>query len=120
MSANVFYPLLAYISEISNAIEAVVIFTAAHDFTPGEIISFRVGKPFGMFEINNKRGKVLLISSLSVTVDIDTSTWNIFSLSNLNQPGTTPPCCVPSSSGVPPIQDIPATNIQDCFDNRRI
>jgi hypothetical protein len=117
MSANLFTPFLCYISAITNASQAVVTFTANHNFTVGEIVSFRVTKPFGMFEINYMRGKVLLTTSNTIAVDIDTTTWTPFTLENLNQSGTTPPCCVPSSSGVPPIQEIPATNIQDCFDN---
>ena len=119
MSANAFYPRFAYISEITNAVQPTVTFTEEHDFTPGEIVSFRVGKDFGMSEINNKRARVLSIGSLTVVIDIDTSTWGTFSLDNLNEPGTTPPICVPSSSGVIPNSSIPQTNIFDAFDNRR-
>ena len=120
MSANVFYPSYAYISAITNATQATVTFTADHDFTAGEIISFRVGKQFGMYQINNKRAKVLTTTDDTVTVDIDTSTWGTFSLSNLNDPGTSPPVCVPSASSVIPFQENPSVNIEDAFDNRRI
>lgn len=120
MSSNVYYPTFAYISGISNAVNAVVTFTADHDFTLGEIVSFRVGKPFGMFEINNLRGKVLAKTSDTITVDIDTTTWNTFSLANLDDPGTSPPVCVPSASGVIPYEENPSVNIEDAFDNRRV
>lgn len=119
MSSNTFYPLLAYIQSISNSTQAVVEFTAPHDFTPGEIVSFRVGKQFGMYEINNKRAKVLVKTSTTIIVDIDSSTWNTFSLANLNNPGTSPPCCVPSSSSAIPFEENPIVNIQDAFDNRQ-
>lgn len=118
MAQNQFYPAFSYISSITNSTEAIVTFTAIHDFTVGEIVSFRVGKQFGMYEINNQRGKVLLKDDTSIVVDIDTSTWNPFSLANLNQPGTSPPVCVPSSSSFVPYQYTPYVNIQDAFDNR--
>lgn len=118
MSNNSFYPRFSYIESITNSLEAIVTFTENHDFTPGEIVSFRVGKPFGMYEINNKRGKVITKTDETITTDIDTSTWNAFSLDNLDEPGTSPPVCVPSSSSVIPNQYTPEMNIFDAFDNR--
>jgi hypothetical protein len=99
---------------------ALVTFTEPHDFTAGEIVSFRVEKAFGMYEINNLRGKVILKSTYSITVNIDTTTWNAFSLANLDEPGTSPPCCLPSSSSVVPFEENPMVNIEDAFDNRRL
>lgn len=118
MAQHHFYPHFSYISDISNSTQAVVTFTAIHDFTPGEIVSFRVGKQFGMYEINNQRAKVILKDDTSIVTDIDTSTWNSFSLDNLNTPGTSPPVCVPSSSSVVPFEYNPMVNIEDAFDNR--
>lgn len=122
MAETDFYPLFSYISAITNGLNPTVTFTADHDFTVGEILGFRVGKPFGMFQINNQRARVLSVpSSTQVVVEIDTSTWGTFSLANLNDPGTSPPVCVPSSSGVVPgSQEIPHTNIVDGFDNRPV
>ncbi len=120
MSSNIFYPTYSFIESITNEIQATVTFTAAHDFTPGEIVSFRVGKAFGMPEINNKRAKVLVKDALTILIDLDTTTWGLFSLANLNEPGTSPPVCVPSSSSVVPFEENPSVNIQDAFDNRRI
>lgn len=119
MSSNVNYPSFSYISDITNDVQATVTFTADNNFTPGEIVSFRVQKAFGMSEINNKRGKVLFKSNDAIVVNIDTTNWTPFSLSNLNDPGTSPPVCVPSSSSVIPFEENPSVNIQDAFDNRR-
>lgn len=117
--ANNFYPSKAFISAITNAQFATVTFTEDHEFTPGEIVSFRVGKQFGMSEINNLQSRVFVVTSNSITTDIDTTTWNAFSLANLNQPGTSPPCCVPSASGVIPFEDVtPRVTLFDAFDNR--
>ena len=114
------YPKLAYISAIDNAIEATVTFTEEHDYTPGQIVSFRVGQQFGMSEINNLKGKVLLTAPNTITVNINTYWWTPFTLANLNEPGTSPPCCVPSCSGVVPFEENPEVNIKDAFDNRRV
>ncbi len=116
-----FYPSLSFISAITNEQNAVVTFTADHEFTVGEIVGFRVEQAFGMYEINKLRSRVFAITSNSITTNIDTSTWNAFSLANLNQPGTTPPCCVPSSSGVIPFEDVtPRVTLFDAFDNRPV
>ena len=120
MASNAFYPRFAYISNITNAQNAVITFTEDHDYTIGEILSFRVQKAFGMPEINNKHAKVIAKTSNTVTVPIDSTTWGAFTLALLNTEGTTPPVCVPSASGV--ITDLytPSVNIEDAFDNKRI
>lgn len=121
MPNNNFYPSLAFISNITNAQYATVTFTANHEFTPGQIVSFRVEQQFGMYEINKVTARVLTITPDSITVPVDTTTWNAFTLANLNQPGTTPPCCVPSASGVIPFEDVtPRVTLFDAFDNRPI
>lgn len=119
MSTNVIYPQLAFINSITNATKAVVTFTEDHDFTIGEVVGFRVLKSFGMNEINNLRGKVLSVTSDTITVDIDTSSWTAFSYSLIDTEGTTPPHCVPSSSKLVPGSNPPQVNILDAFDNRR-
>lgn len=119
--ANNFYPSISYISAITNSQNAVVTFTEDHEFTAGEIVSFRVEKQFGMSEINNVQTRILFVTDDSITTSIDTTFWTPFSLANLNQPGTTPPICVPSGSGlIPNTQELPTVNLQDAFDNRPI
>lgn len=119
MATNVIYPQLAYINNITNAIQAVVTFTDDHDFTVGENVAFRCREPFGMFQINNKLGKVLSVTSDTITVDIDTTTWDTFDYSALDTQGSTPPVCVPSSSGIVPGVRVPYVNFIDAFDNRK-
>lgn len=120
MSSNSFYPEYRQINAITNAVQAVVTFTEDHEFTPGEIVSFRVGKAFGMDEINNLRAKVLTTTNDTITINIDTTTWTPFTTALLNTAGTSPPICVPSSSSVVPFEENPSVNIQDAFDNRRV
>lgn len=120
MSSNEFRPRFAYINAITNSNNAVITFTEDHDFIIGEIVGFRVERAFGMFEINQKRGHIISLTDDSITIDIDTSTWTPFTYALINTAGTSPPVCVPSSSGVIPNNNIPQTSIADAFDNVRI
>lgn len=123
-----FYPKEMLIANITKASQAVVYFTTKNDFTPGEIVSFRVSSSFGMDEINNKTARVLSVTNSatvsSITIDLDTSGYTTFAFPSS---GTkfSPAVCVPSSSGVVPyngsatvVQQPPGTNLQDAFDNR--
>lgn len=112
-----FYPRFRYISDITNDQQAVVTCTEDHDFTVGEIVSFRVSRQNGMYQINNRQSKVISITSDTVTVDLDTLSFDDFI------PGLevkTLPVIVPSSSGV--ISDLYTTTVtlEDAFDNRRV
>lgn len=121
MANNNFFPSKAYIQNITNEQNAIVTFTTDHEFTIGEIVGFRVEQAFGMNEINQLRSRIFAITSDSITTNIDTTTWNPFSLANLNQPGTSPPCCVPSASGVIPYENVtPRVTLFDAFDNRPV
>jgi len=119
MPVNVIYPQKAFINAITNAQEAVVTFTEAHDFTLGEIVSFRVTRNFGMFQIDRRRGTVMALTSDTITVNIDSSDWDVFDFSLIDTAGTTPPVCVPCCSTIVPGSDPPEINIDDSFDNRR-
>ena len=106
-------PYLSYITGISQAQFAIVTFLAPHDFIVGEIVSFRVSQPFGMVQINNLRGLILAISSLTITVNIDTSNFNAFIYPVSGK--VTPPVSVPVGSGI-----VPGTTtviLNDAFDN---
>ncbi len=125
------YPRWQYIAGITKAAQAVVYFTAKNDFTPGEIVSFRVPSQFGMDEINNKEVRVLSVTNSStvssITIDLDTSGYTTFTFptSAVAANGVSPAVVVPSSSGVVPDngsatipQEPPGTNLRDAFDNR--
>ena len=128
---NRMYPRWRYIANITQAAQAVVFFTERNDFTPGEIVSFRVSPDFGMDEINNRQARVLSVVNSgtvsSITLDLDTSGFTAFTFptSAAAALGVSPAVCVPSSSGVVPDagsatmpQQPPGTNLRDAFDNR--
>lgn len=117
MSTAIFYPSYSIISSITQGLTTIVTFSADHDFTDGEIVSFRVSPPFGMVELNNKQGKVLSSTDDTITVDIDSSTWTAFTdagaFTNFRA------MCVPVGSGIIPNSKPISINIEDAFDVRR-
>ena len=128
-----FYPRKRFIAMITKAAQAVVYFTTKNDFTPGEIVSFRVPTEYGMKEINNKQVRVLSVTNSatvsSITIDLDTTGYTTFAFptSAIAAAGVTPAMCFPSSSGVVPFngsatipQQPPGTNLLDSFDNRNV
>lgn len=120
MSVNVGYrftPRWRYITDITNSQYCVITTSIDHDYTNGQIVSFRVSKPYGMVQINELSAKVLSHTNDTITVDIDSSNFDhfIYPVSGQN----TPPVVVPSASGVIPGSDPATVNLQDCFDNVR-
>ena len=128
---NRMYPRWAYIANISQATQAVVSFTAKNDYTPGELLSFRVPSEFGMLELDEKQARVLSVTNSatvsSVTLDLNTSGYTAFAFptSAVAAAGVSPAVAVPSASGVVPDngsatvpQEPPGTNLRDAFDSR--
>lgn len=118
MTSHVFFPRWRYITDISNEQYAVVTFSDLHDFIVNEIISFRVTKPYGMVEINERTAKVLAIDDMTVTIDIDTTFFTpfIYPADGSN----TPPVCVPVGSGINFDSAFAFTILNDAFDNLRV
>jgi hypothetical protein len=104
------------IDDISNAQQAVVTCTEDHDFIDNELVSLRVSKAYGMVEMNNKQAKVLSHTSDTITINVDSQNFTAFSIPG-DLIGTTPPCVVPSASGVDLNSPVPRTILEDAFDN---
>lgn len=133
---NRMYPRWSYIANIEQLPQAKVWFTALHDYTPGEILSFRVPALFGMEEMNLVQARVLDVSNTIddpdeswVILDLDSSGFTAFdfptSAEAVGADAGSPAVAVPSSSGVVPfmgsasIPQIPeGYNLLDAFDNR--
>jgi hypothetical protein len=128
---NKMYPRWSFIANITQATQAVVYFTGKNDYTPGELVSFRVSEDYGMQEINDVQARVLSVTNSStvssVVLDLNTTGYSafIFPTSAIAASGVSPAVCVPSASGVVPLNgsatqpQIPeGTNLLDAFDNR--
>lgn len=117
MTLNVYTPSLAYITDISNAINAVVTFTEDHPYVIGEIISFRVSRDSGMWQINNKQARVLDTTDDTVTVQLDSLSFDPFiDVDDIQKPAI----AVPSASGIIPGEYVPTVTLRDAFDNQPI
>lgn len=115
VNLSTFVPAFRLISDITQARHAIATLTEDHTYTPGEILSFRVSARYGMFQINNMQGRVLATTNDTVTVDIDTLSFDAFVTPS--SPGAYPAMIVPAGSGIIP-GSFPATvNLQDAFDN---
>ena len=119
MTTHVFVPRFRYVSDITNDQYATVTFTDTHDFVLHEIVSFRVTKPYGMVEINNKQAKVLEVGDSSIVINIDTTNFTPFIYPVVGQ--NTPPVCVAVASGIDNSNPFFVfTILDDEFDNVRI
>lgn len=129
---NMMYPRHAWIANISQAAQAVVSFTGKNDYTPGEILSFRVSSDFGMDEMNNVQARVLSVTNSStvssVTLDLDTTGFTAFAFptSAVAAAGVSPAIAVPAGSGVVPLAGSASnpvqpvgSNLLDSFDNKQ-
>lgn len=128
---NRIYPRWRWITGITQATQAVVSFSVNNDFTPGEMVSFRVPSAFGMDEINNVQARVLSVTNSStassITLDLNTTGFTAFAFptSATAAAGVQPAQCVPAGAGVVPdsvntslVQQPPGTNLRAAFDNR--
>lgn len=111
LGAN-FIPNLQYITNITQAQQAVVTFENDTNFTLGEWISFRIPPPNGMIQLNNQKARIIDLTPNTVTIDLDT--LQFYPFISFSDPQT--PCvAVPAGSGIPPNSGY--VTLEDAFDN---
>ena len=111
-STTIFIPFYSLISNITQAQQAIVTFTADHSFTLFEWISFRIPPTNGMIQLNNQKALIVALSPTTVTIDLDT--LQFFPFISMTDPQY--PCmAVPAGSGI--IEGEAATTLEDAFDN---
>lgn len=76
----VYYPTHRYITNITQAAQAVVTLSVTHGYTVGQVVGFRVPAAYGMVEMNNLRGTITAINTTTntITVDINSSAFTAF------------------------------------------
>jgi hypothetical protein len=112
---NVGYPAYSIISNITQGVQTVITFTEDHDFTLGEIVSFRIDKLNGMRELNNVQSRVIDMDDISITIDFNSNNFTAF-VYNIDVANV--PMAVPSASGVIPNDPLNTVNLLDAFDMR--
>lgn len=108
------YPNFRYITGVIQGLETIIEFDESHDFTDGEIVSFRVSPPYGMVELNNVHARVLEHDTFSITVAIDSFNFTPFTDEGVYE--HFPAIVVPSSSGIIPGMTTATMNLEDAFD----
>lgn len=106
------YPAYSVITAITLGYQTVVTFAADHDFTNGEVVSFRVSRPFGTVELNNMQTRVISHTNNTITVNIESSNWTPFVNAGLYTQNQA--VVVPSASGI--IPGGLTINLEDSFD----
>ena len=105
---------------ITQAANAVVSTSVAHDFTVGEKVRLIVPSAYGMTEANNKVATVTAVGTYTVTLDLDSSAFTAFSLptSAVYAAGVTPAQIVPAGAGPQDGANPPVVPVNAAYDNR--
>jgi len=101
-----YYPTRRYITNISQATNAIVTLSVTHGFTVGQQISFVVptvtSLAFGMTELDGTEATIVAIGQADVngftntiTVDVDTTGFTAFAFPLTTDPGFTPAQVIP-------------------------
>ncbi len=107
-----FIPNLQYIFNITQAAPAVVTFSADHNFTLGEWISFRIPPANGMIQLNNQKALITALTPNTATIEVDS--LDFFPFIYVQDPQV--PCvAVPAGSGIP--SGTGTVTLEDAFDN---
>ena len=123
---NAMYPRWRYIvplagsAGITQAANAVVSTSVAHNFSVGEKVSLRVPTQFGMDQANNKTATVLSVTTYTVTLDLDTSGFDAFAFptSAVAAAGVSPAVILPAGAGPEVGANPPGVPVTAAFDNR--
>ena len=108
-----FIPNLQYITNITQALPAVVTFADDHNFTVAEWISFRIPPANGMIQLNNQKALIISLTPTTVTIAVDS--LNFYPFIYVQDPQV--PCvAVPAGSGI--VQNMATTTLEDAFDNQ--
>ncbi len=96
-----FYPRNRYITNITQAAQAVVTLSVTHGFTVGQVIRFIVptvtALAFGMTELDGLQATIVAVNTTTntITVDLDTTGFTAFAFPLTAAPGFTPAQVVP-------------------------
>lgn len=124
---NRFYPRRRFIVDlnsnlgITQAVNAVVSTSVAHDFTVGEKVRLKVPSQFGMLEANDKLATVLSVTTYTVTLDLDTSGFTAFAMPTsavFAAGGQIPAQIVPAGAGPEDGANPPGVPVDAAYDNR--
>lgn len=108
--------LVKTIKSISNSNPMIVTTFFPHNYRTGLNVRFFIPTMFGMQELNDKNAQIIFITSDTLTINLDSINFSVFSYPNPLPSAYTKPSIVPNASGpyLPP-QPLPYGN-QDSFE----
>lgn len=74
----VYQPAMRIISNITNAFPAEVTTTFDHQYITGTIVRLYVPAGYGMVEANQLKGSIIVTSTTTFTIDIDTTQFTAY------------------------------------------
>lgn len=104
------------IESISNSYPMVLTTTVDHGYPAGLMVRFLIPIMFGMQELNDIEGQVISVTDNTLTLNINSINFSLFSYPSPLPSAYTSPSVIPNSSGpyLPP-QPLPYAN-QDSFE----
>lgn len=93
------------ILSITNSYPMVITTDEDHGYVAGMDVTFLIPTQFGMTELNSKNAQVLSITDDTLTIDLDSSNFSVFSYPSPLPSAYTPPTVIPNASGkyLPPL-----------------
>ncbi len=93
------------IESITNAYPMVITTTVDHDYQPGINVRFLIPTMFGMQELNELQGQVISVTSDTLTINLDSTNFSVFSYPISLPSAYTTPSVIPDNSGryLPPL-----------------
>ncbi len=97
-----FYPRRRYITNITQAVNAQVSTSVAHNYTPGQVVRFTIPSVSGMVQLNGTTANnylpatiVSVVDAYNFTINIDTTSFTAFTWPTIAQQPSSFPEVVP-------------------------
>lgn len=87
------------ISSITNANPAVLITNQNHGYPAGVNVTFQIPPAFGMQQLNGQNVQVIAVTSNTLTLNINSTNFSVFSYPSPLPSAYTPPTVIPNASG---------------------
>ena len=87
------------IASITQANPCVITTVSNHGYIAGMDVTFLIPSQFGMVQLNGINAQVLLVTSNSLTVNLDTTAFSVFAYPSPLPNAYTPPSVIPNASG---------------------
>ena len=75
----IYQPAMRIVSAITKGYPAQVTTTFAHDYVDGAIVRLNIPPNYGMQQVNQLQGAILVTGTTTFTIDINTTTFDAFS-----------------------------------------